>query len=167
MTKVTKTVPSTSFQPVSGRSGSVTGMQELCPRCAGVLDRNTAGYSEHGLVCRPCHRELEARLAGQAGAMHVDSWDVELINAAGAAVGFATGIGFAYVEGYAGEQIHPRTHPAFFVYLRRDGRRVGPFHVRALERMWGEGGVRPTDEYFYPGMEGWKPVSEFVPPKGG
>ncbi len=139
-------------------------MSDVCPRCGGTLDAATAGYSEHGLVCGPCHRELESALARQAGTMHVDTPDVELVNAAGVLAGLAVGVGFQLVSIYGGERISPSTHPEFFVYLRRGEQQVGPFHVRALARMWSLGGVRETDEYRYPGMTEWRPVTEFVPP---
>jgi hypothetical protein len=138
-----------------------------CPRCKGDLDPASAGYSEHGLVCGPCHRELEARLARQAGEIPVASTETELANLGLFALGQAAGlpIPVRFVDDYLGERIQPSTHPEFFVYLRRGAQIAGPFHVRGLARLWTRGGVQATDEYRYPGMSDWKPVTEFVPPR--
>jgi len=47
--------------------------------------------------------------------------------------------------------------------LRRGELERGPFNMAQLAELWDAGHIQPTDEFRYPGMGDWRPVTEWDP----
>lgn len=47
------------------------------------------------------------------------------------------------------------------IYVRRDGRRAGPFSVQDINHHLAAGALNPTDEAWSEGSPGWKPLLSF------
>ncbi|HJL20494.1 MAG TPA: DUF4339 domain-containing protein, partial [Sandaracinaceae bacterium LLY-WYZ-13_1] len=156
-----------------------------CPRCRGALDPATAGFTEAGYVCQHCVLDSLAADDVQRDAGG-DREDLAVLgaNVVGLALAIGVGRGFVVDGPTAGErrmmamqQLGERTAArraanlraarGEAIHLRRGATQVGPYTTEELRTLWDAGHVQPTDEYWYEGMGGWRPVTAFVPPGRG
>lgn len=144
-----------------------------CPRCYGRLEPDTAGYTEAGLVCALCVAEARAVDAAQAASSN-DAPPPHLValNAIGIAGLVGAGVGFtAHSTGPSKREQEARREAARraaarrrrAVFLRRDGREVGPYDLDELLSLQKAGHVRETDEFWIEGMKAWRRMSAFSP----
>ncbi|MCA9604500.1 MAG: DUF4339 domain-containing protein [Myxococcales bacterium] len=149
-------------------------MNDLCPLCRGRLDPSTAGYTSRGLVCQLCYRDEMAADQAQSAEGNGDDGQGMAMNAIGLGLLAATGVGFTSGRGlYSGEaaakhdamlrQRILRRRARNTVYLRRGELERGPFNMAELAELWEAGHIQPTDEFRYPGMGDWRPVTEWDP----
>lgn len=163
----------------------------LCPRCRGMIDPATAGFTEHGFVCQLCLLDEvdkdEAQLRAHSFEAHeaINQPRLELTpeliaaNVVGIGLAAVTGVGFTVgprraqsMEEYEHELAKIKAErrgaaalpPSRSIYLRRGEHRSGPHTISQLSEMWEAGHVQPTDEYWYPGMREWLPVTQFAAP---
>ena len=149
-------------------------MTDICALCRGALDPRTAGYTTHGLACQLCVQDEAAADRAQSADGNGDDGQGMALTAVGLGLVAATGVGFVAGRGlYSGEAAAQhdalvrerilRRRARNTVYLRREGLERGPFNMAQLAELWDAGHIRPTDEFRYPGMGEWRPVTEWDP----
>lgn len=152
-----------------------------CPVCASEFRDGDGGYLEWGLVCGGCSRDYDA-VPTHYPEPSSSVGKLVAMNAVGLGLGMVTGVGFTYggknepppipeperqkmFRALVAERLQregPRRLPR--VRLRRGAVELGAFTVEQLSQRWTEGGVLPTDQYWYEGMSDWAVVTEFQPP---
>ena len=152
-----------------------------CPVCASEFRDGEGGYTEWGLVCGGCSRDY-ASVPTHYPTQGTNAGTLVAANAVGLGLALVTGVGFTYGGSDEPPPIPEHVREKMFqelvaqriqregarrfprVRLRRGTEELGAFTVDELAALWTEGGVQPTDEYWYEGMTEWVVVTSFEPP---
>lgn len=158
-----------------------------CPLCTSEFESSEGCFTEWGLVCGDCATDyalVPTHYPTGGGGGSSDLGKTVGLNVLGIGLMAVTGVGFTYRPAGREEPVPIPEHErlAIFkravaervrrvgprrlrvIYLRRAAEEAGPYAPSELGKMWEDGLVSATDEFWYEGMDGCAPVTSFAPP---